>query len=77
MDIPGVIGGHNTDHQQINAFYRYYVPGISGRCGCVAARVPVQPGESECPLHPGEHTAGGTASQVESDRHPSNETADG
>jgi hypothetical protein len=55
----------------------YEKKGYPGRCGCVAARVPVQSGESECPVHPGEHTAGGAASQVEPGRHPSNEAADG
>ena len=48
-----------------------------GRCGCFATGVPVQPGEPERVVHPGERTADGTASQVESDRHSPNETADG
>ncbi len=46
------------------------------RCGCVAARVPVQSGEPERPVHPGEDAAGGTAPQVEPDRDSTDETVD-
>jgi len=41
----------------------------------LAARLPVQSGESQCPVHPGEHAAGRTPGQTQPDRHQPDEAA--